>query len=333
MSELSLKFTDIHTKTKRDHLNEEMEKVALEIREKFQKDDRVLKCPCCGSKKIDFYVKKFHFDLDFCLDCGHIFTNPFPTSEALRYYYNSDFKEFENQFFLESLEKRLPIFHQRLDMIKELAAGRRILDVGSAIGIFIQANQDKGSSFDITACDMNASACGYIKSKFPDVNVINADVVELSPGDFDFVTLWDTFEHIPNPKSLLMAVRNQLRENGYFLFSTPNTNSFEWNVMGKDHVQLLPPGHVNLYNTGNISGLLHQYGFEVIEIKTMNPALDLTYIDNTVKNRMNFDILSDRALSILMDLVLNDEVLPALEVLMRKRLFAGNMVVISRRDG
>ena len=37
-------------------------------------------------------------------------------------------------------------------------------------------------------------------------------------------------------------------KNGFFFFSTPNTKSFEWFVAGKDHGQILPPGHINLLN-------------------------------------------------------------------------------------
>jgi|TARA_B100001971_G_C18219174_1_gene555952 hypothetical protein len=43
-----------------------------------------------------------------------------------------------------------------------------------------------------------------------------------------------------------------LKNGGFLVFSTPNTDSFEWAVAGTNHVQILPPGHVNLFNLRSI---------------------------------------------------------------------------------
>ena len=45
-------------------------------------------------------AKKFEYDMDKCFECNHIFTNPMPREEALQYFYNSSYKDFENDFDL-----------------------------------------------------------------------------------------------------------------------------------------------------------------------------------------------------------------------------------------
>lgn len=327
-----INYENIHTAKKREFLFQEISKVATEILSIFENKKREECCPCCGSELIAEYTKKFGFNLDICTHCRHIFTNPFPSNEALNYYYNSNFKEFENEFFLESFDRRLPIFDQRLSLIESISAGRNILDVGSAVGIFLEANERRGGGLNITACDLNKSSCDYLTVKYPTVKVINKDVTLLENANYDIVTLWDTFEHIPNPISLLSSIKRQLRIGGYFIFSTPNTLSFEWGVMGDNHVQLLPPGHVNLYNVQNIRILLNVNGFEVEDIKTMNPMLDLTYIHNVFKNLDVEQDLFGRASKRLMDIVLNEKNLPSILKFMEYNLMAGNMIIVARKN-
>ena len=330
MKSKSPTYLDIHSKNKRDHLLLKMQAVAEEIHTKFQGAIRVGSCPCCLAVELKPFVVKFGFAMEICEECGHIFTNPFPSLEALNYYYNSEFKDFENEFFAETFDNRVPIFERRLELIKALDVGVRLLDVGSAVGIFIEANERAGRAFDITACDISASACALLSARFPELQVVNADVSTLASEEYDVVTLWDTFEHVPNPDRVLTAVRRQLRPQGHFIFSTPNTRGFEWEVMWKDHVQLLPPGHVNLYNTKNISIVLQRNGFEVVDIKTMNPLLDLTYIKDALEKLGEPSDLGSRAARKLMELVLSERTWAAVESEMRSSLMAGNMVVIAR---
>jgi len=311
-------------------LKSEMEKITLKIHQLFKPGEKQTACPCCHSELLVSYVEKFGYNIDRCEACQHLFTNPFPTKDALTYFYNSEFKDFENQFFIDSFENRIPIFKQRIKLLKNSGVGSKILDVGSAVGIFIEANRRTGKKLTIDACDISANACAYLKKKFPNTTIFNHDISDLPEGEYDAVTLWDTLEHIPDPKELLAGVKRQLRSGGHFIFSTPNTHSFEWEIMGKEHVQLLPPGHVNLYNTKNISTLLNQCGFSVEGIHTLNPSLDLTYIKNVFSVDENLETMYSRAANKLLELILSKENFPALEKALRKQLYAGNMIVISR---
>jgi 2-polyprenyl-3-methyl-5-hydroxy-6-metoxy-1,4-benzoquinol methylase len=330
MKPLDIDFDKIHTEEKQKLLSLKMTEVSDEIHRLFSKNSKENSCPVCNSKKIRLYSVCFGFDMDRCEECFHIFTNPFPTLESLSYYYNSDLKEFENKFFLESFENRIPIFTRRIEEIsKFLNKSDNLLDVGSAIGIFIESNKRLGDLFQITACDLNKSSCNFLKEKYPNIEVLNENIYELSKSDESFagVSLWDTVEHLTEPKSFLAKIRKLLRPGGYFFFSTPNTNSFEWKIMGKNHVQLLPPGHVNLYNTDNIQILLKNNGFELVEIKTLNASLDISYVKKMYQNQKisSFE-------KFFLDLLNDDrEFYDGLcDTLIRKKM-AGNMFIIARK--
>jgi 2-polyprenyl-3-methyl-5-hydroxy-6-metoxy-1,4-benzoquinol methylase len=324
-------FKKIHTEKKRLLLTEMMAAVASETVEKFERETRLKVCPCCRSHDINFFTKKFEYEMDKCGDCSHIFTNPMPSEDALQHYYNSNFKDFENNFFLDSFEDRIPIFLQRLELLKNIAAGRQILDIGSAVGIFLAANSRFHDPFEITACDISESACDILKKKFPKTPIINKNVIDLEPSNFDVVTLWDTFEHITDPQSLLKAISSQLKAKGLFVFSTPNTSSLEWKVMEAKHVQLLPPGHVNLYNVENIKIVLAMNGFSVIKIETLNPSLDLSYLANVFNDTALDETPSVRASRILLEALLEQDLFPYVNSKFRDKKFAGNMVVIAQK--
>jgi len=333
MYKKNLKFTSIHTENKRLLLKSEMEKVTKKIHQLFKTGSKKNFCPCCSSGLIFSYTEKFGYNVDKCQSCDHVFTNPFPTNEALSYFYNSEFKDFENQFFIDSYENRIPIFEQRLDLMKNLDRVSNVLDVGTAVGIFLEANRRSDERLSIDACDISKNACAYLRENFPSTQVFNSDITELQRNEYDAVTLWDTIEHIPDPKKLLDGVKNQLRSGGYFIFSTPNTKSFEWEVMEKEHVQILPPGHVNLYNTRNIEILLNSHGFKVQGIHTLNPSLDLTYIKTVFGvSKDDENSMFSRAANLLLDLALSEEVFPHFEKSLQQKLYAGNMVVISEID-
>jgi SAM-dependent methyltransferase len=330
MTKQTIKYEDIHTQEKRDNLLAQIHKVSKEIIIRFPSGKKESECPCCLSLNIRFYVEKNGFAFDRCSDCNHIFTNPFPSSDALDYYYNSDFKRFENQFFIDSFESRIPIFLKRLELIDLLGNVERILDVGAGIGLFLEANKRRYKQYEIESCDLSMDACERLRKYHPRAKIINCRFEEIEAAEYDCITIWDTFEHLVDPDLMLKSVKRLLRRGGFLLISTPNTNSFEWKVMDKDHVQLLPPGHVNLYNVDNISTVLGRCNFSLIAIHTLNPSLDLSYIDNVI--RYQSDSECRRAANMLLRLVTSEVLYPAVEEYMINHRLGGNMVVIAKNN-
>ena len=106
-------------------------------------------------------------------------------------------KDFENKFFAESFEARLPIFFPRVDEIgKYINSDETLLDVGSAIGIFIKAIYQRGSPFKIEACDLSKNACILLEKKFPKLKVHNINIYDFNNNNnnkrYNAISLWDT---------------------------------------------------------------------------------------------------------------------------------------------
>ena len=329
---MNIKFDDIHTNKKQRLLEEMMNKVSKELHQIDNgKVTKNLTCPVCNKSNISLFVHKYGFNMDKCADCGLLFCNPYPTDEQVHYYYNSEMKKFENEFFMESFEKRIQIFLPRIELIKKYKPRGALLDVGSSIGIFIEALNQSTHEFNITCCDISLDACQRLEAGYPDVEILNLDYRLLGDiNKFDVITMWDTVEHIVDQNELFSSVRNILLLNGVFIFSTPNTNSFEWITAQENHVQILPPGHVNLMNIDNISILLDRYDFELLDHFTLNPSLDIDYV---LKATRQGHIIPQN-IGVFLDTMLTDIAFRGhFEDFLRDKKLAGNIVVVAKKLG
>jgi SAM-dependent methyltransferase len=329
---MNIKFDDIHTDKKQRLLEAMMIKVCQEIHQiDTKKMPKSTTCSICNKSNISLFVNKYGFDMDKCADCGLLFCNPYPTDEQVHYYYNSEMKKFENEFFMESFKKRVHIFLPRIKLVQKYKPHGSLLDVGSSIGIFVEALNQSTHEFNITCCDISLDACQRLEARYPDVKVFNLDYRLLGDiNKYDVMTMWDTVEHIVDQNELFSSVRDVLLPDGVFIFSTPNTNSFEWITAQENHVQILPPGHVNLMNIDSISILLNRHGFELLDHFTLNPSLDIDYV---LKAARQGHIIPQN-LGIFLDTMLVEITFRgAFEDLLREKKLAGNIVVVARKLG
>lgn len=282
---MKITFDKIHTQKKQALLKKMMLKINKKVIKIKNANKKLKQCPICSSKKINDYVKAYQFNMSICKCCKLIFCNPYPNDEQLYTYYNSEMKTFENEFFRESFDNRVNLFKPRVALIKKYKKTGKLLDIGSAIGIFIEALNQNKTLFDITCCDLSKAACKELKERYPHYKVLNDNFLNInSSKKFDIISMWDTLEHIVDQNLLLKKINNLLKKDGIFIFSTPNTNSFEWQIAKEQHVQILPPGHVNLMNINNINILLEKNHLEMIDSYTLNASLDISYVKKLIEN-------------------------------------------------
>ena len=324
----AIRFDEIHTNEKQTNLDRMMQLVNEDVKKIKNNNKKLKTCPVCQDPNLIFFVKKYEFKMDKCENCGLIFCNPYPSKQQIYHYYNSAMKKFENNFFLKSFENRLNIFYPRIDLIKKYRKSGKILDIGSSIGVFLEALNRVEHNFRLTCCDIDKDSCDKLKNRYPKIDVINSDFVDIEKKpDYDIITMWDTVEHIVDQNLLFDSVKKMLRKDGLFFFSTPNTDSFEWMVANTEHVQLLPPGHVNLLNINSISTLLKNNGFSLKNYFTLNPSLDVDYVLK-LKNKKNTSNVSQE--NYLVSLLSCHKFREDFEKILKKHKKAGNILVVAQ---
>lgn len=110
----------------------------------------------------------------------------------------------------------------RLDV--DLAAAR-VLDVGSGTGFYIDLWRRAGAG-EITGSDLTEAAVLRLRSKFPDVRFVRADIAEpagvLEQASFDVVSCMDVLFHITDDERYVRAlttIAQVLRPGGTFVLS------------------------------------------------------------------------------------------------------------------
>ena len=326
---MKITFNKIHTEKKQKLLKKMMNEINEEISKINNKNDKYTVCPICKSKEIRDYVEAYRFNMSICQECKLVFCNPYPNDEQLYRYYNSEMKSFENEFFRESFDNRVELFKPRVELIKHYKQNGTLLDIGSAIGIFIEALSQNKVDFKVTCCDMSHEACAEINKKYPEYEVINDNFLNINNiNKYDVISMWDTLEHIVDQNLLLKKICELLEDDGILIFSTPNTNSFEWNIAKEEHIQILPPGHVNLMNEKNINILLENNQMELIDSYTLISSFDISYVKKLI---INNEVNNENIGLYLKEKLFDTKFEELLEKYLIDTKQAGNIVVVARK--
>src|SRR4051812_21952272 len=102
-------------------------------------------------------------------------------------------------------------------------AGSRLLEIGSAYGLFLDAARRRG--YEVTGVELSTIAADESRIRL-DVPVHSSQLDEAPlDGPFDVVCAWDTLEHVPDPVEFWRTIRTLVSDDGVVLFSTPNISS------------------------------------------------------------------------------------------------------------
>jgi SAM-dependent methyltransferase len=142
------------------------------------------------------------------------------------------------------------------------ACGRHrgsILDVGCASGAFLVAMRGRGWS--VQGVEPSAAAVATARSHGLAVHHGVLETAELTPGQFDALTLWDVLEHVPEPLDTLHAAAAALKPGGVVVIRVPNPLGLDARLFGRYWTGLDMPRHLWLYTWRQLKLLLAQAGF------------------------------------------------------------------------
>jgi len=150
---------------------------------------------------------------------------------------------------------------------------RRLLDVGSAHGWFLEAARDH---FDVLGIEPDATVGGRAAARglpvrsgfFPDV--LQDDEV------FDVIVFNDVIEHIPDIDAALAACEQRLSDGGLLILNLPSSAGFFYRL-AKVFARVgwkspferlwqkgLPSPHVHYFGPDNLQRLVARHGFECV---------------------------------------------------------------------
>ena len=240
---------------------------------------RCQSCPVCGNHDLqdhlsvrDHFLTGQLFQVQRCLSCGLLLTNPRPIDEQLHLYYQSDnyLSHTSSKGLMATaygLVKRINL-KRKLTLINQLGA-QNVLDFGAGEGSFVAYCKKRGLSIEGYEPNTTARQNAQLKK------VLLHSSLPLK-NRYDIITMWHVLEHVSSLEETLSQLRSTLNPNGYMVIAVPNINSHDAEVYKEFWAAYDVPRHLWHFTEETIISLLESY--EMTFVKSIPMFFDAYYI-------------------------------------------------------
>jgi len=218
------------------------------------------------------------YDVIDCRSCGFRHIDPLFTDEELKKFYDGEFYEKERPDYFDRMEADkewwMLRYHYYFEMLEAHAPGRRILDIGSGPGYFLEAGRERG--WQVLGFEPSRIATDYAKARgLAVVNDFFSAAKARAHGSFDAISLSMVLEHVRDPVGLIEEARSLLVPGGLLLLISPNDfNPLQmtlWKKLGFQPWWVNPKHHLNYFNTASACEFLAPRNFEILHLETSYP--------------------------------------------------------------
>lgn len=106
------------------------------------------------------------------------------------------------------------------------------------------------------------------------IKILKKDIYELE-GDYDYIMLNHSFEHMAEPLKVLLRLKELLLPGKHLLIRTPLMNMYGWKTFGANWFALDAPRHIFIHTIESIKILAEKAGFAVRKIVFDTDPIDI----------------------------------------------------------
>ena len=230
-------------------------------------------CDLCGSDRYEQVLSGQDALTDLpgtfrfvrCTNCGLIRQNPRLTPSALLQYYPESYPS-----FAQSVGSRASILRRidyrvgqlrRVRLVRRLCRTGSLLDVGCGTGDFLYEMR-KLKGWRLFGVEPNRYACGHAQRLVGKRVVCGTlSAAALADSSFDMVTMWNTLEHVQDPKTNLRQANRVLRPDGLLVISAPVSSSLLCRWFREHWAEWDLPRHLYIFSRNTIEAMLQETGF------------------------------------------------------------------------
>jgi len=215
-----------------------------------------------------------HHTIVECLNCGLVYANPrFDSGEMLAKY-----EAVEDPLYVEEREGRVLTFERHLRPLEKIAPpgdGRRLLDVGCHVGVFVEIAARHGWD----AWGVEPSHWAAVQAQQAGLQVVEGtmDTAGFDDAFFDVITLWDVIEHLEQPSAEVSQAFRLLKPGGMLVAHTMDLDSLFARLMGRRWPWLMEM-HLYYFTRRTLAMLMEKAGFDVLGVKPQGRYLRLGYL-------------------------------------------------------
>jgi dolichyl-phosphate beta-glucosyltransferase len=241
---------------------------------------------CPGCKQNDYMVYSLVrgvFRFCRCRRCGTLYQTPRIHDDILSEQYSPNYfasSEVCSGYlnYSETLSEQRETaawLWNRLEGVIGQCRGR-VLDVGCGSGEFLMEASRRGmETWGNDLYRVSDDSCfSFIPGDFA--------TVPLPGAYFDAVVFNDSFEHFPEPQSLIRRAGQIVRKGGIVVINTPNPGSFLRMISGRSWISLKRE-HLALYPMPVLKGLLREGHFELLGSFSSRQCVTWDYLQPRLK--------------------------------------------------
>lgn len=237
-------------------------------------------CPVCRGGEFkpflqvkDHFLSKEEFNLQICVECSLVITNPRPDEKSIGQYYKStDYISHSNRAtdlagVIYKIVRTFAIKHKfRLahSFIPKLNTVSH-LDYGCGTGHFIRYTSQKGWNSIGFEPDINAINQADITIK----HLIFNNLKSLVGKKFEIITLFHVLEHVHQLSPVLNQLTSQLLPGGCLILALPNYESFDARHYQSYWAGFDVPRHLYHFNRNSIDYLANRNGLKIEHVAPM----------------------------------------------------------------
>jgi len=236
-------------------------------------------CYSCGSASSKEFIvaqddltgKPGSFRFVTCQDCGLTYQNPRIRIDRIKSYYDDEYIAHRKKtdwgrltWFYNWVMDRHDIDKDRIiRRYVELGPQSEILDVGCAVGTFLQKMRTlydaRVSGVDFKDLSHSSTLdgvefhCGLFYNQ------------RLASGRFDLVTMWHFLEHDYDPLRTLLMANRVLKPEGRLVIEVPRLDSVTFRLYRERWPGLQAPQHTVLFERRTLLNLIEKCGLEVVD--------------------------------------------------------------------
>lgn len=222
------------------------------------------RCPICHAVS----SAAMYRGLQRCRNCTHVWADLTLDWDAARALYRREY--FFGEEYSNYLQDRPVIeknFARRAAVLDRFLtpAHARLYEIGCAYGFFLNAMRDR---FDtVGGIDVSEEAIAFAAGQGLDVTGGDFLTAELGDRGFDVLCLWDTIEHLPDPRAYLARAATRMPRGGLLAFTTGDIGSVTARVQRGRWRLIHPPSHLQYFTRASAAEVVQRCGFRVVHFE------------------------------------------------------------------
>jgi len=220
-------------------------------------------CYLCGSTAVQKLYVINDCAISKCRQCGFVFCSEYDDASIDKCYQDYNKTDDASRFMREG-KRHYDLFTRYVTCFEQ---SESLLDYGCGLGYFLSNLSHMDNKYGFEVSEFQAE-----QAKRRGLNIFNGRVESIfeSQKTFDYITLHQVIEHLPDPLEVLIRLRELLGEQGYVFITTPNVRGLTSRITKDRWLAMYPPLHLFYFDPRTIRTILEKAGFDVVRLSTEN---------------------------------------------------------------